>query len=258
MAQRIRRKIDAFSSTTWQFAYLDSVDSFPLMADQSTRRFKDETEKTYGMLRVLRFDQMRKGQPFFVCRCACGQELSVRGPNLRSGNTTSCGCSRRKFMPKERGRIQMQTLCGVRVWGRVKHPESGKTVCLTSCIMCRRIGYHTELRLRNRKAVVCECYRHTHNSWRKLIERCTNKNHNQYKDYGGRGVTVFESWRENFWAFFGDMRTRPNGTTIDRYPDADGNYEPGNCRWATKKQQAKNRRKPRRKQDAGGAKLRHG
>lgn len=217
-----------------------------IMADQSTRRFKDETGKKYGSLRVLRFDQMCNGQPCFACRCDCGQQVSVRGANLRSGNTKSCGCSRRKPMPKLRGRIQMQTLCGVRVWGRITDPKSGKTLCLTSCMVCRRVGYHSELRLRNRKAVVCECYRPTHNSWRKLIERCTNKNHHQYKDYGGRGIRVCKSWRKSFWAFFRDMGKRPDGMTIDRYPNPHGNYEPGNCRWATKEQQAKNRR-PREK-----------
>ena len=201
----------------------------------------------YGRLTVLRLDEMRKGQPFFACRCGCGREVPVRGANLRSGNTKSCGCSRRKPMPKVRGRIQMQTLCGVLVWGRVKHPESGKTVCFTRCILCHRIGYHTERKLRNRKALTCDCYKPTHTSWRDMIERCTNKNHNQYKGYGGGGITVCKSWRKSFWAFFRDMRKRPDGMTIDRHPNPHGNYEPGNCRWATKKQQARNRRPPRRK-----------
>jgi hypothetical protein len=216
------------------------------MTDQSIRRFKDDTGKLYGQLKVLRFDEIRKGQPFFVCRCGCGREVSVRGANLRSGNTTSCGCSRRKPMPKRRGSIQMQTLCGVQVWGKVTDPESDKTVCFTSCKLCKRIGYHSERQLRKRKAILCECYRPTHNSWRKMIERCTNKNHHQYKDYGGRGVTVCKSWRKSFWVFFREMQKRPHGKTIDRYPNAHGNYEPGNCRWATKKQQAENRR-PRQK-----------
>jgi hypothetical protein len=136
-------------------------------------RFKDETGNRYGMLRVLRFDEMREGQPFFACRCDCDREVSVRGANLRSGNTKSCGCSRRKPMPKQRGSIQMQTLCGVCVWGKVKHPESQQTVCLTVCRLCGLFGYHTERKLRNRRAMACECYRATHNSWRKMIDSCS-------------------------------------------------------------------------------------
>jgi hypothetical protein len=217
-----------------------------MMADQITHRFKDETGQRHGRLIVLRFDERRKGQPFFVCRCQCGKEKSVRGANLRSRNTTSCGCSRRKAMPRQRGSVQMQTLCGVRVYGKVKDPTSHKTVCLTGCRLCGRIGYHTERRLRRRKAVLCDCYRTTQTSWRDMIERCTNKNHPQYNDYGGRGITVAERWHESFWVFFRDMGIRPPGKTIDRYPNPAGNYEPGNCRWATKKEQASTRRKPSR------------
>ncbi len=216
------------------------------MSDQSTRRFKNETGEKYGKLAVLRLDEVRKG-PFFICRCDCGQEVSVRGANLRSGNTTSCGCSRSKSVRKARGRIQMQNLCGQRVWGKVKDETSEKIVCFTSCALCQRIGHHTERKLRNRRALTCECYRPTHNSWRKMIERCTNENHDQYEDYGGRGIDVCKSWRKNFWAFFRDMGKRPNGMTLDRYPNPHGNYEPGNCRWATKKEQAATRRKPHRR-----------
>jgi hypothetical protein len=79
-------------------------------------------------------------------------------------------------------------------------------------------------------------------------ERCTNKNHHQYDDYGGRGITVTVRWRKNFWAFVGDIGTRPKGKTLDRI-DNDKGYYADNCRWATDSEQAKNRRKPRTKQD---------
>jgi hypothetical protein len=209
-------------------------------------RFKDETGKKYGKLDVLGFDQIRKGQAFFLCKCECGQVLSVRGANLRGGNTTSCGCSRRKAaVPHYRGKMVMKVICGVRVWGK-EDPASKRPLWFTSCMRCGRIGHHTERKIRGGKAMLCECLKRTYTSWRKMKERCRD-NHPQYKDYAGRGVTVCKKWSESFCAFVKDMGIRPDGKTIDRYPNPKGNYEPGNCRWATKQEQAATRRKPSRK-----------
>jgi hypothetical protein len=87
----------------------------------------------------------------------------------------------------------------------------------------------------------------TYRSWYNLLSRCTNANHNSYERYGGRGITVCERWqgKGGFQNFLEDMGPRPLGKTIDR-EDNDGNYEPGNCRWATKEEQTVNQR-PRKK-----------
>ncbi len=77
--------------------------------------------------------------------------------------------------------------------------------------------------------------------WGAMIQRCTNPKHPKWKDYGGRGIQVCERWRY-FVNFLADMGPMPKGKTIDRYPDNNGNYEPGNSRWATPKQQQQNRR----------------
>jgi hypothetical protein len=83
------------------------------------------------------------------------------------------------------------------------------------------------------------------NSWSAMRARCENQSDPAWKDYGGRGVRVCERW-QTFEVFLADMGRRPTSShSIDRFPDKNGNYEPSNCRWATKKEQARNTRQNR-------------
>lgn len=79
------------------------------------------------------------------------------------------------------------------------------------------------------------------NTWKAMIQRCENPLHTWYPRYGGRGISICQKWRNDFYAFVTDVGERPAGKTLDRI-DGNGNYEPGNVRWADGKTQQNNRK----------------
>jgi hypothetical protein len=106
----------------------------------------------------------------------------------------------------------------------------------TSC-GCKRINTLSRIMATHGKT-----YTKEYNTFRGMLERCSNKNHRAYKNYGARGITVCDRWLNSFENFLEDMGEKPSSKhSLDRI-DNNGNYEPSNCRWVDNKTQSTNQR----------------
>jgi hypothetical protein len=166
-------------------------------------KVKDLTGHRSGRLEALRLSEIRKGRTYWMCLCK----------------------------PEWGG-------CGKEVEIRADSLQTGNT---QSC-GCQKIDSATK-HGHNRSAKGGHKPSRTYNSWQSMKQRCYYEQQDSYAYYGAVGVTVCDRWlgENGFENFLSDLGERPAKHTLDRFPDRDGNYEPGNCRWATPQQQAWNR-----------------
>jgi hypothetical protein len=89
-----------------------------------------------------------------------------------------------------------------------------------------------------------DCASPEYRAWLHMNDRCRNPKNPAWFNYGGRGIAVYDEWRNSYKTFLVYVGRRPSSKhTIDRYPDRNGNYEPGNVRWATRSEQSRNTRR---------------
>jgi hypothetical protein len=214
----------------------------------------DLVGQRFGRLVVLAEAERLNGNVHWLCECDCEKKTRtvVNGSSLRRGLTQSCGCLQRD-RASARWDASRIDLVGQR-FGHllVLEMASERTKKGLVCWLCRCDCGETKIvvgrDLRSVHVQSCGClkgyithglsYHELYVVWASMIQRCENPNHDSYPRYGGSGVTVCERWRRSFLNFLIDMGERPSPQhTLDRYPNRKGNYEPGNVRWATWKQQ---------------------
>lgn len=172
-------------------------------------RYLDLTNRRFARLIVVKLDRLsgigKRRRAYWNCRCDCGNEKSIRTDGLTSGVIQSCGCL-----------------------GIERRTAASALITVTHGMTRGKRGSN--------------CRPAEYRAWSAMKNRCRNPNTARYEDWGGRGITVCDRWRDSFVNFYADLGPRPGpGYSIDRIKN-DGNYEPGNCRWADPKTQRANRR----------------
>lgn len=187
--QRGRKVIDISGSIFGQLTVIEPVKRAPKKINKNKLRDYPETK--------------------WLCKCSCGNLTEATKGNLKSNNTTSCGCKKRGVKIED---LTGQTIGRMFVESMVPRKEYKTGVSWNCICSCGKKKIMSSSGLKTSKVPSCGCYKKETLSkkifkhglskhplyfrWHTMIYRCTKKNHPQYKDYGGRGITVCQEWMD--------------------------------------------------------------
>lgn len=213
--------------------------------------------KTFGEWKIIQEVADERPGKYYECQCVCGKIQSVHWVSIKLGRSRRCwDCARASTSKKDdmvgkkfgkwlvlhqKGKMHnsysyyCRCECGFEKEVHGPHLRRGKT---TQCASCS-----------NREKAISNITHgkstsSTYKIWNQMHQRCKNPKVTHYHRYGGRGISVCEKWND-FRNFLRDMGERPEGMDLDRINN-DGNYEPGNCRWISHKENCQNQSRKRK------------
>lgn len=248
-----------------------TITAHPTCGCKRWKEAKDLTGKTFGQWTVIAIakkgqNETGKYELKWKCRCECGRTGEVDHWNLTANRTSGCKrCAMESQLQKRRSLAEnpseLSHLIGA-TFHRLTIAEiaeiklSGCYIAICRCECGSVVKVHQiDLEEGRRKSCGClrdsllgdsrrthgQCATRDYRIWRAMIQRCTNPNNPSFESYGGRGITICDQWRTSFETFIADMGASPSVFhSLDRI-DVNRNYEPSNCRWATRKEQGRNK-----------------
>jgi hypothetical protein len=229
-----------------------------------SKKRKDLSGMRFGKLTVIELDKEKTNNGILIwkCRCDCGKETVVRGGNLKSGRTISCGCTKKEkhahnfkdLTGKKYGRLTVICECekinNKTAWlcececGNSKKVIGNYLVTGTTkscgCLLEETIQLNHDRKRENYKNTNKGCNKRIYCIWLGMIYRCSKRYHAP-QNYFYKGITVCEEWHDfDVFCNWAINNGYNDSLTIDRI-DNDGNYCPNNCRWVTMKVQQNNR-----------------